>query len=131
MGRKKTVTKGSWKPIRVKVEWLSMLRAACKVNKQHSETLPFDPDTASDPKMLEFACDIASWVASGGFRQHLKPEVAKVALSAATQVAAEFNSTIVTNADGSLSVIKPDQDHKVTVPALAPIPIPLPKSFLH
>ena len=128
MGRKKTAKKGDWKPVRVRPEWLDKLRAACK---EHVDALPFDPGTVSEPKLLEFACDIAAWVASGEFRQHLKPEMAKVALSAATQVAAHFGGKIVTNADGSLSVIDPDKDHKVTVPALTPIPLPFPQRFLH
>ena len=122
MGRKKTVKKGEWKPVRIKTAWLSGLRAACKREKNR-HALPFDPDTASDPTMLEFACDIAAWVASGEFNNLLKPEMAKAHLDAATLVAAYFGAKIVTNEDGSLSVIESGKDHTVTVPACDPGPI--------
>ena len=111
--RKKTKA-GTWKPVRVQHAWLDKLRAACKGRYRH--TLPFDPDTVSDPKLLEFACDVAAWVTSGEFHNKLKPSMDAAVLHAATLVAAEFNAKIVTNADGSLSVIKPGEDHAVTVP---------------
>ena len=38
-------------------------------------------------------------------------------LHAATLVAAEFDAKIVTNEDGSLSVIKPGEEHTITVPS--------------
>ena len=113
--RKKTKA-GTWKPVRVQHAWLDKLRAACK--GRHRHTLPFNPDTVSDPKLLEFACVIGAWVASDEFYKQLKPSMDAAVLHAATLVAAEFDAKIVTNADGSLSVIKPGEDHEVTVPAV-------------
>ena len=126
MGRKKTSKKGDWKPVRVRPEWLDQVRAACKKNKRHA--LPFDPDTVSEPKLLEFACDIAAWVTSDEFHKQLKPAMDKAVLDAATRVAAHFGGKIVTNADGSLTVIDPGQHHTITVPA--PVALQRPK-FIH
>ena len=110
---KKTKTADDWKPVRIRKAWLDKLRAACK---GHRHTLLFDPDTVSEPKLLEFACDVAAWVASGEFKNQLKPSMDAAVLHAATLVAAEFDSKIVTNEDGSLSVIKPGEEHTITVP---------------
>ena len=128
--RKKTKA-GTWKPVRVQHAWLDKLRGAASKGR-HRHTLPFDPDTVSDPKLLEFACDITLWVVSDGFFKQLKPSMDKAVLQAATLVAAEFDAKIVTNADGSLSVIKPGEDHAVTVPrreALEPLQMPRPMTF--
>ena len=124
MGRKKTAKKGDWKPIRVRPAWLDKLRAALK----KAPDPPFDIDKASDPTVLHFACDIAAWVASGEFLAKLEPAAAATRLDVATRVAAHFGGTVVTNADGSLTVIDPGQQHASTVPAPVPIQQPLSKA---
>ena len=116
MGRKKTAKKGDWKPVRVRPSSLAKLRAACK--KRHKHTLPFDPDTVSDPKLLEFALDIATWVASDEFYKQLRPAVEEARLDGATRVAAHFGAQLVLLEDGALSVTEPGMDHEVTVPAV-------------
>ena len=128
MGRKKTAKKGDWKPVRVRPAWLDKLRAACKQSKRR--TVPFDPDTVSEPKLLEFACDIAAWVASGEFSKQLRPAMDKVVLDAATRVAAHFGAKIVLLEDGGLSVTEPGMDHEVTVPAV-PFEPPKPPTMVH
>lgn len=110
---KKTKTADDWKPVRIRKAWLDKLRAACK---GHRHTLPFDPDTVSEPKLLEFACDIGAWVASGEFHKQLRPSMDKAVLDAATRVAAHFGAKIVLLEDGALSVTEPGEDHAVTVP---------------
>ena len=128
MGRKKTAKKGDYKPVRVRPAWLARLRAACKQTLRRG--VPFDPDTVSDPRLLEFACDIATWVASGEWSKQLRPEMDKVVLDVATRVAARFNARIVLLEDGELSVTKPGEDHEVTVPAVSFEP-PKPPSMVH
>ena len=125
---RKQTKAGSWKPVRVQHAWLDKLRAACKESKRH--TLPFDPDTVSDPKLLEFACDIAAWVTSDEFHKQLKPSMDKVVLDAATRVAAHFGAKIVLLEDGALSVTEPGIDHEVTVPAV-PFEPPKPPRMVH
>ena len=120
--RKKTKA-GTWKPVRVQHAWLDKVRAAHKKNPRPEP--PIDLDTASDPKLLSFACDIAAWVLSGEFYDQLSPAVDEARLDGATRVAAHFDAKIVTNEDGSLSVIDPGNDHTVTVPA---VPFQRPKA---
>ena len=125
--RKKTKA-GTWKPVRIQHAWLDTLRAACK--KQPWTKLGIDPDTASDPKMLEFACDLASWVASGEMHSQLRPEMDKVVLDVATRMAAHFGAKLVLLKDGALSVTKPGEEHEVTVPAVSFEP-PKPPRMVH
>ena len=125
--RKKTKA-GTWKPVRIQHAWLDTLRAACKKGKRRG--LPFDPDTVSDPKLLEFACYIASWVASDEFYNQLKPAVEEARLDGARKVAAKFGAKLVLLEGGALSVTKPGEEHEVTVPAV-PFEPPKPPSMVH
>ena len=124
--RKKTKA-GTWKPVRVQHAWLDKVRAAHKKNPELSPELA----TVSDPKLLSFACDLTAWFISGDFWNRISPELDRTVdiarLDAATRVAAHFGGKVVTNADGSLTVIDPGKDHISTVPA--PVPIQRPSLF--
>ena len=54
---KKTKTASDWKPVRVRKEWLDLMRVAGKENPRFSPTI--DLTTASEPKTLEFACRVS------------------------------------------------------------------------
>ena len=48
---KKTKTASDWKPVRVRKEWLDLMRVAGKENPRFSPTI--DLTTASEPKTLD------------------------------------------------------------------------------
>ena len=55
--RKKTKTADDWKPVRVRKEWLDVVREAGELQPKASPTL--DLTTCSEPKLLEYACKLA------------------------------------------------------------------------
>ena len=126
--RKKTKA-GTWKPVRVQHAWLDKIREAHKKNPSFSPNC--DLATTSDPNVINVACQIASVMISGLFWEKLTPDIDRIVdiarLDAATRVAAHFGGKVVTNADGSLTVIEPGQDHISTVPA--PVPFQRPAMF--
>ena len=65
MGRKKTAKKGDWKPVRVRKEWLDVVREAGELQPKASPTL--DLTTCSEPKLLEYACKVACSYILGWF----------------------------------------------------------------
>ena len=54
---KKTKTADGWTPVRVRREWLNVVREAGELQPKASPTL--DLTTCSEPKLLEYACKVA------------------------------------------------------------------------
>ena len=107
MGRHKTAKPGDWTTVRVRPEWLDMLRAAGQKNPSFSPTV--DLTTASAPKLLHLACQVAALHISGWFWDRLTPDLDQIVdlarLQAAVQVAAFFGAEVQKNADQSLTII--------------------------
>ena len=113
MDRKKIADKSAWKPVRVKKEWLDMMRAAGKENPRFGPTI--DLTTASEPKTLQYACQVASWFIRGFFWDELRPQLDSIVgmeqAMTAKLVAAHFGAGVKREEDGSLWIIeegKPD-----------------------
>lgn len=128
MGRRKTVKPGDWTTVRVRPEWLDMLRSAHKQDPTFSPNV--DLKTASAPHLLHVACQVASLVISGWIWDRLTPDidrlVDKVRLDAVIRVAAHFGATVQTNADGSLTVNAPGKDMpNATIPPAQPFERPM------
>ena len=111
--RKKTKTASDWKPVRVRQEWLDLMRVAGKENPRFGPTI--DLTTASEPKTLQYACQVASWFIRGFFWDELRPQldtiVAMEQSMTAKLVAAHFGAGVRKEQDGSLWIIeegKPD-----------------------
>ena len=125
---KKTKTASDWKPVRVRKEWLDKIRAAHQKNPSFSPTC--DLATTSEPNIVNIACQIASTMISGLFWEQLEPHIAQIVdqvrLDAAVRVAGQLGARVVTNDDGSISVI--EADGKIpdfpTVPTQKPLPRP-------
>ena len=81
--------------------------------------------------MINVACQVASVVISGLLWDMLTPHidqiVDRVRLDAAVRVAGHFGGRVVTNDDGSLTVIAPGQDTPdfATVPPAPPFERPM------
>ena len=112
MGRKKTVNKGDWTPVRVRKEWLDKMREAHKSNPSFSPTC--DLATTSEPNILNVACQIASVMISGLFWKKLTPDIdrmiARARAETAVAVAAHLGASIRRNPDGTLTIAKGDVD---------------------
>ena len=113
MGRKKAEHPVKWKPVRIQQEWIDMMRAAGQKNPSFSPTV--DLTTASEPKLLHLACQVAALYISGWFWERLTPDLDNIVdlarLQSAAQVAAFFGAEVKKNADQSLTIIargKPD-----------------------
>ena len=70
---KKTKTASDWKPVRVRKEWLDVVREAGELQPiRASPTL--DLTTCSEPKLLEYACKLQrvppSWGGSMSVHQN-------------------------------------------------------------
>ena len=98
---KKTKTATDWKPVRVRKEWLDLMRLAGKENPQFGPTI--DLTTASEPKTLEFACRLAAWFIRGFFWDELRPKLDTIVhlerVKIALQVAERCGATIETEID--------------------------------
>ena len=111
--RKKTKTADDWKPVRVRKAWLDLMRLAGKENPRFGPTI--DLTTASEPKTLEFACQIASWFIRGIFWDEMRPKLDQIIrteqVMTAHLVAVHFGAEVRSEEDGSLWIIeegKPD-----------------------
>ena len=111
--RKKTKTATDWKPVRIRKEWLDMLREAGRQNPGFSPTV--DLTTESEPKLLHMACQVAALYISGWFWERLTPDLDQIIvlerLRVAIKVAAFFRADVRQNADQSITIIargKPD-----------------------
>ncbi len=131
MARKKIADKSAWKPVRVKKEWLDMIREAHKKNPDFSPTL--DLGDASEPHLIHVACKVAALYISGWIWERLTPDLDQIVdlekLRTAVQVAAFFGAEVRKNADQSLTLIargKPDY----TLPTDESTRFPKPK-FIH
>ena len=62
---KKNKTADDWKPVRVRKEWLDVVREAGELKPEASPTL--DLTKCSEPKLLEYACKVASSYILGWF----------------------------------------------------------------
>ena len=120
--------KSGWKQVRIRTEWLDLIREAHKKNPAFSPTV--DLSTASEPNLIHVACQVASLTISGWLWERLTPHIDQIVdrarLDAAVRVAGHFGGRVVTNNDGSLTVIAPGQDPPdfPTVPAPQPLPRP-------
>ena len=113
MGRKKAEHPVKWKPVRIQQEWIDMMRMAGQKNPSFSPTV--DLTTASEPKILHLACQVAALYISGWIWERLTPDLDQIIdlarLQSATQVAAFFGAEVRKNADQSITIIargKPD-----------------------
>ena len=128
MGRKKTAQKGDWKPVRVKPEWLEMLREAYKNNPSFSPSV--DLAAASEPSLLQLACRVAASHISGWIWEQVDKDVQKIIQTerrdAILTVANHCGARTQTNADGSITVIaRRKESPDVTLPTLgASLPRP-------
>ena len=61
----KNKTASDWKPVRVRKEWLDVVREAGELQPKASPTL--DLTTCSEPKLLEYACRVAASYILGWF----------------------------------------------------------------
>ena len=107
---KKTATASDWKPVRVRKAWLDKIREAHKKNPAFSPTV--DLATASEPHVINAACQIASMMISGWFWDRLTPEIDRIVdlarVEAAVSVATHLGATIRKNPNGrTLTIIKP------------------------
>ena len=122
MARKKITDKSAWKPVRVKKEWLELIRWAHKKNPEFSPT--FDLADASEPHLLHVACQIASLYISGWFWDRLEPDIDRIVdlarVEAAVSVATHLGAAISKNPDGTLTITKPDH-----ADGMVPKPLPM------
>ena len=129
MSRRNKAKAGDWKPVRVRKEWLELIRFAHKKNPDFSPTV--DLADASEPHLIEVACQIAALYISGWFWDRLEPEIDRMVdlarVQAAVDVARHLGATIRKNPDGTLTISKPDMDDGI-VPE--PLPMQRPK-FIH
>ena len=131
MGRKRTAKKGDWKPVRVKPEWLEMLREAHKRNPSFSSGV--DLATASEPSLLQLACRVAASHISGWIWEQVDKDVQKIIQAerrdAILTVANHCGARVQTNADGTITVIaRRKESPDVTLPTLG-VPLPRPTMF--
>ena len=128
MGRKKALKPDDWKQARVRRGWVELVRQAYKKNPAFSPTC--DLATASEPEVIHTACQVASMVISGWLWDQLTPHIDQIVdrarHDAAIRTAAHFGGTVVTNDDGSLTVIAPGKKKPAhpTVPVQPPHPRP-------
>ena len=127
MGRKKLENPVNWKPVRIQKEWLDMLRAAGQKNPSFSPTV--DLTTASEPKLLHLACQVAALYISGWFWERLTPDLDHIVelseFRGAVRVAAHFGATVQRNADHSLTITAPDHEHTLSMSPQPGFPKPI------
>ena len=125
MARKKILDKSDWKPVRIKKEWLDMIRWAHKKNPDFSPTL--DLADASEPHLLHVACQVASLYISGWFWNRLGPEIDRIVdlarIQTAVSVATHLGAEIRKNPDGKLTITKPGMDDGIVAD---PLPVQRP-----
>ena len=113
---KKTKTASDWKPVRVRKEWLDLMREAGKENPRFGPTI--DLTTASEPKTLQYACQVASWFIRGFFWDDLRPQLDNIVemerVKMAFLVATHFGASVRRNKDDSISILEPGKpDHTI------------------
>ena len=110
MGIKKTAKKGDWKPVRVRKEWLDVVREAGELQPKASPTL--DLTTCSEPKLLEYACKVACSYILGWFDPvHQKELVEANQLKTVQLVAKVFGASARQESEGWISIV---EDGEVT-----------------
>ena len=129
MARKKITDKSAWKPVRVKKEWLELIRWAHKKNPDFSPT--FELADASDPHLLHVACQVASLYISGWFWDRLTPDIDRIVdlarVEAAVSVATHLGAAIRKNPDGTLTITKGGMED-----GIVPEPLPMQRpTILH
>ena len=105
MGRKKTAKKGDWKPVRVRKEWLDVVREAGELQPKASPTL--DLTTCSEPKLLEYACKVACSYILGWFDPVHQKELEEAnQLKTVQLVAKVFGASARQESEGWISIIE-------------------------
>ena len=107
---KKTKTANDWKPVRIRKEWLDVVREAGELQPKASPTL--DLTTCSEPKLLEYACKVACSYILGWFDPvHQKQLIEANQLKTAALVAKVLGASVRQESEGWISII---EDGKVT-----------------
>ena len=102
---KKTKTADDWKPVRVRKEWLDVVREAGELQPKASPTL--DLATCSEPKLLEYACKVACSYILGWFDPvHQRESKEAHQLKTARTVAELFGATAMQESEGWISVVE-------------------------
>ena len=110
MGRKKTAKKGDWKPVRVRKEWLDVVREAGELQPKASPTL--DLTTCSEPKLLEYACKVACSYILGWFDPVQHKELLEAnQLKTVQLVTKVFGASARQESEGWISIV---EDGEVT-----------------
>ena len=106
----KNKTASDWKPVRVRKEWLDVVREAGELQPKASPTL--DLTTCSEPKLLEYACRVAASYILGWFDPvHQKELVDSHQLKTVQLVARFFGASARAEGPGWISIV---QDGAVT-----------------
>ena len=108
--RKNTKDASDWKPVRVRKEWLDVVREASELRPEASPTL--DLATCSEPKLLEYACKVASSYILGWFDPVLQKELVDAhQLKTVNLVAGVFGASARLESEGWISIV---EDGEVT-----------------
>ena len=107
---KKTKTASDWKPVRVRKEWLDVVREAGELKPKASPTL--DLTTCSEPKLLEYACKVACSYILGWFDPVHQKELIEVnQLKTVQLVARVLGASARQESEGWISIV---EDGEVT-----------------
>ena len=102
---KKTKT---WTPVRVRREWLNVVREAGELQPKASPTL--DLTTCSEPKLLEYACKVACSYILGWLDPVRQKELKELEdahkLKTANVVAAVFGASARLESEGWISIVE-------------------------
>ena len=107
---KPTKTATDWKPVRIRKEWLDVVRESGAMNPKASPTL--DLATCSEPKLVEYACKVACSYIRGLFDPVQQKELTDAhQLKTVSLVAKVFGASARQESEGWISIV---EDGEVT-----------------
>ena len=102
---KKTKDASDWKPVRVRKGWMDLVRKAGEGNPKVSPTLNLT--TCSEPKLLEYACQVACSYILGWFDPvHQKELVEANLLKTVSLVTKVFGASARQESEGWISIVE-------------------------
>ena len=119
---------GGWKLVRIRAEWVDMLRMAYKHNPAFSPDV--DLTTMKEPQLIELACRSASGLISGWIWKQVDEWVQEIVQAerrdAIFTVANHLGAQVETHSDGTFTVIAPtvvaprEETPEITIQAECP-----------
>ena len=102
---KPTKTATDWKPVRIRKEWLDVVREAGATNPKASPTL--DLATCSEPKLVEYACKVACSYILGLFDPVQQKELIEAnQLKTVSLVAKVFGASARQESEGWIAIVE-------------------------